>query len=109
MAVQSPVAQGAITPATCSASHHPDALPQSSDPSRWQGKRRMGSRLRLGGARRLPLTRADPAAVCTRRRGHIGSGTVLTRAGFAQIGSQISYADGVGRDVAGTGTVIDQV
>ena len=30
---------------------------------------------------------------------NIGSAKVLTRAGFAQIGSETSYADGVGRDV----------
>lgn len=30
---------------------------------------------------------------------NVGSATVLTRAGFERVGTEISYADGVGRDV----------
>lgn len=30
---------------------------------------------------------------------NVGSAKVLTRAGFVRVGSETSYADGVGRDV----------
>lgn len=63
------------------------------DPSRWGrglASEALEEFLQVEAARPLFARAADH---------NIGSAKVLTRAGFAQIGSQTSYADGVGREV----------
>jgi RimJ/RimL family protein N-acetyltransferase len=63
------------------------------DPSRWgRGLASAALRAFLG----LEVTRPLFARVAEH---NIGSATVLTRAGFVRVDSEISYAAGVGRDV----------
>lgn len=63
------------------------------DPSRWG---RGVASAALAAFVQVEVTRPLFARVAEH---NIGSAKVLTRAGFVQVGSETSYADGVGRDV----------
>jgi RimJ/RimL family protein N-acetyltransferase len=59
----------------------------------------MGSGARLGGPRGVPPVEVTRPLFARVAEHNVGSAKVLTRAGFVQVGSETSYAAGVGREV----------